>query len=136
MSERSTSLPLLAILSPHLPPIVLEMKHGDILNIECKDWRDGDVVFANSTCFDEPLMNKIANIAGSILLLILLVTSSSLVGMKKGSFFITLTKRLNIADFQVLEYELHEMSWGSATVYIHQKTTDPREIVVESDDEA
>lgn len=55
--------------------------------------------------------------------------------MKKGSFFITFTKSLNINDFQVLEYELHEMSWGSATVYIHQKTTEPREVAVDSDDD-
>jgi hypothetical protein len=56
--------------------------------------------------------------------------------MKKGSFFISFTKRLNISDFQVLEYELHEMSWGGATVYIHQKVTDPREAkAIDSDDE-
>jgi hypothetical protein len=66
----------------------------------------------------------------------LFIACWTLVGMKKGSFIITLTKRLNVADFQVLEYELHEMSWGSATVYIHQKTSDPRQIEVESDDEA
>lgn len=56
--------------------------------------------------------------------------------MKKGSFIVTLTKRLNSSDFQLLEYELHEMSWGGATVYIHQKTTDSREIEVDSDDDA
>lgn len=28
-----------------------------------KDWRDGDVVFINSTCYDEGLMTKIANLA-------------------------------------------------------------------------
>lgn len=55
--------------------------------------------------------------------------------MKRGSFFITLTKRLPIADFDVLEYELHDMSWGGATVYIHQKSTEPREISPDSDDE-
>jgi hypothetical protein len=53
--------------------------------------------------------------------------------MKRGSFFITLTKRLPIADFDVLEYELYEMSWGAATVYIHQKSTEPREINPDSD---
>jgi hypothetical protein len=53
--------------------------------------------------------------------------------MRRGSFFITLTKRLPCSDFQILEYELHEMSWGEATVYLHQKTTDAREI--DSDDE-
>ena len=47
--------------------------------------------------------------------------------MKKGTFFVTLTKRLPSQDFVVLEYEMHQMSWGGATVYIHQKITDPRE---------
>ena len=49
-----------------------------------------------------------------------------LVGMRKGSFFITFTKRLPASDFTVLEYELHPQSWGSSTVYIMQKNTDPR----------
>lgn len=123
-----------SLLSFIISVVVVEVKHGDILNLECKDWRDGDLVFVNSTCFDESLMNKIANIAGlgySIYLL-----NYVIVGMKKGSFIVTLTKRLNSSDFQVLEYELHEMSWGGATVYIHQKTTDARNIEVDSDDDA
>mmetsp|Transcript_13942 Transcript_13942/g.20854 ORF Transcript_13942/g.20854 Transcript_13942/m.20854 type:complete len:272 (+) Transcript_13942:85-900(+) len=100
---------------------VVDMKHGDILDMEFKDWRDGDVVFANSTCFDDSLMHKIAALA---------------VGMRKGSFFITFTKSLPIADFEVLEYELYDMSWGGATVYIHQKITEPREISPDSDDDS
>mmetsp|Transcript_2302 Transcript_2302/g.3527 ORF Transcript_2302/g.3527 Transcript_2302/m.3527 type:complete len:273 (-) Transcript_2302:197-1015(-) len=99
---------------------VVDMKHGDILDMAFKDWRDGDLVFANSTCFDDNLMNKIAALA---------------VGMRKGTFFVTFTKCLPISDFEVLEYELHDMSWGGATVYIHQKTTDPREINPDSDDD-
>jgi hypothetical protein len=55
--------------------------------------------------------------------------------MKKGSFFITLTKRLPIHDFEVLEYELHEMSWGGATVYIHQKSTESRVLTAEEQEE-
>lgn len=46
--------------------------------------------------------------------------------MKKGSFFLTLTKRLPCTDFVILEYELYKMSWGEATIFIMQKTTDPR----------
>ena len=38
----------------------------------------------------------------------------------------TLTKRLPSSDFVVLEYEMHQMSWGGATVYIQQKVTDAR----------
>jgi hypothetical protein len=44
--------------------------------------------------------------------------------MKMGSFFITLTKRLPTLDFVVLEYEMHKMSWGEATIFIMQKQTD------------
>ena len=46
--------------------------------------------------------------------------------MRKGSFFISFTKRLLSPDFTVLEYELHNQSWGASTVYIMQKNTDPR----------
>lgn len=48
--------------------LVIDMKQGDILNMDLKDWRDGDVVFANSTCFDENLMSKIANLAGNLII--------------------------------------------------------------------
>ena len=41
-----------------------------------------------------------------------------------GSFFITLTKRLPSLDFVLLEYEMHQMSWGEATIFIMQKQTD------------
>jgi hypothetical protein len=30
--------------------------HGDITIV---DWSDGDVIFANSTCFDDALMEKV-----------------------------------------------------------------------------
>ena len=98
----------------------LQMVRGDMLaiNTESKDaieedWTDGDIVFANSTCYDDELMLKISNAA---------------VGMRKGTFFISFTKRLPAPDFKVLEAELHPQSWGAATIYIMQKTTDPREI--------
>jgi hypothetical protein len=31
--------------------------------MKMKDWRDGDIVFINSTCYDENLMTKIAAVA-------------------------------------------------------------------------
>jgi len=40
------------------------MIHGDFLKLRTKDWRDADVVFMNSTCFDESLMGKVAVVAG------------------------------------------------------------------------
>ena len=44
---------------------------GDFLNLDMKDWRDGDVVFANSTCYDDNLMEKISKIAGIFLCLLI-----------------------------------------------------------------
>jgi hypothetical protein len=56
--------------------------------------------------------------------------------MKKGSFFITMTKRLPSSEFEILEYEMYRMSWGEATVFISQKTTECNEDAEhESDDE-
>ncbi len=42
------------------------MQNGDITNIEFNDWSDADIVFANSTCYDDALMEKLSNIAGNI----------------------------------------------------------------------
>ncbi len=93
---------------------------GDFLDMKVRDWRDGDVVFANSTCYDEELMAKIAEKA---------------IGMKKGSFFISFSKRLASEDFVILEHEMMKMSWGEATVYIMQKMTDPRNLEVPNEDD-
>ena len=49
--------------------------------------------------------------------------------MKKGSFFITMTKRLPSSEFEILEYEMYRMSWGEATVFVMQKTTESNEDV-------
>ena len=38
-----------------------------------------------------------------------------------GTFGITFTKRLPSKKYEVLESEVHQMSWGSATVFIHKK---------------
>lgn len=57
--------------------------------------------------------------------------------MKKGSFFVTVTKRLpSKVDFLIIEYEMHPMSWGYATVYIHQKITEPHLSKSEEDSDA
>ena len=49
--------------------------HGDATVI---DWRDADVVFANSTCFDDALMDKLATCASNL---------------RDGTFFITTTRK-------------------------------------------
>lgn len=86
------------------------MLNGDMLDPEFKDWSDADVVFANSTCYSDTFLEQICDMA---------------LALKKGAFVITFTKQLPSTDFEVLEYELHDMSWGAATVYIMQKITNP-----------
>jgi hypothetical protein len=104
------------------------MIHGDFLKLHTKDWRDADIVFANSTCYDETIMQKMAKIACESLCVLCcprLIASISSGGMKKGSFVITLTKRLPSTDFAVIESDMHKMSWGEATIFVLQKVTEP-----------
>ena len=88
-----------------------DMLARDTLSLSSHNWQDGDVVFANSVCFDDETFHRLANIA---------------VGMKKGSFFITYSERLPVADFTVVDVSIMMQSWGHAKVYIMQKNTDPR----------
>ena len=46
-----------------------QMIHGDFLKTRTKDWRDADIVFANSTCYDEATMSKMSKIARKRLLI-------------------------------------------------------------------
>lgn len=41
----------------------VELVHGSILEV---DWSDGDVVLANSTCFEEDLMKALAHKAAEL----------------------------------------------------------------------
>ena len=70
------------------------------------DWTDGDVIFANSTCFDDNLMMSMSKMAE---------------GCKPGAIFVTFTKGLNSKAFELLERKRYTMSWGPATVFIHRK---------------
>ena len=84
---------------------------GDFLTTERSegeyfDWTNGDIVFANSTCFSFDLMQKISKMAEK---------------MKSGTIFISLTSSLSSSCFKIVyEYTL-PMSWGAATCYIHQR---------------
>ncbi len=91
---------------------VLEFVQGDFTNLALCDWpREADICVCNSTCFDDALMEKLAALAA---------------GMKQGSFFVTLTKKLPSSDWKVLDETLYMMSWGGATVVTQQKMTPPR----------
>lgn len=96
----------------------VQMMLGNMLRFDVKDWRDGDIIFINSTCYDEAIMITLSKMSK---------------GLKKGAFVISLTKQLPSEDFEVLEYEMYKMSWGDATIFISQKITDANQ--EESDDE-
>lgn len=95
---------------------------GDIL---VEDWSNADMVFANSTCFNATLMEGIYQ--RSLL-------------CKKGTFFVTMSKRLPHAEKQdpdlpnpnlhwefILAIKL-KMSWGMATVNVQRKITHPVQV--------
>lgn len=70
---------------------------------------DGDVVFANTHCFDPEMMLALSRLAG---------------GMKPGSFFICTTFKLDEVEsggFRTIREFKAEMSWGVANGYILQK---------------
>ena len=46
------------------------MIQGDFLKMQTKDWRDADVVFANSTCYGEELMTKLGRLACKLITLL------------------------------------------------------------------
>ena len=73
------------------------------------DWSDGDIVFANSTCFSDDLMVALSDKAEAL---------------KKDSIVITFTKSLSSSQFEVIKKIRYKMSWGPATVYIHHKVVE------------
>ena len=81
----------------------VEVYHGSFLEF---DWSDGDLVFANSTCYDDKLMIDISKMAERL---------------KPGSIFVTFTKGLTSSKFELLEKKRYKMSWGPATVFIHRR---------------
>jgi hypothetical protein len=82
---------------------LIEFINGDLTKI---DWSDGDIVFANSTCFDEPLMKYISETCDQC---------------KVGTFIITLTKPCVNPNLKQILTESSMHSWGFATLHIRQK---------------
>ncbi|GMI09361.1 hypothetical protein TrLO_g6810 [Triparma laevis f. longispina] len=81
----------------------VEFHQADFLKF---DWSDGDLVFANSTCFTDELMAAIAERSK---------------GMKAGSYLVTFTKGIISDAFELVEKKRYVMSWGPATVFIHRR---------------
>lgn len=77
---------------------------GDFLNIP---FFDGDIIFANSTCFDEELRNKLENL---------------FLKLKKGTRILMLTHFLkNNLHFKLIASKIFLQGWGEATVNFYQK---------------
>jgi hypothetical protein len=81
----------------------VDLINGDILNV---DWSNADIVYAHSTCFHKNLMNLIGKRANL---------------MKQGSFFITTSQKLPSDEWEILDKETYNMSWGTAEMFIYQR---------------
>lgn len=75
----------------------IELYRGSILDLTVCDWTNGDVVYANSTCFSNDLFLGMAKIA---------------MKMKKGSVMITLSQLLpSWTGFELFRETREQMSW-------------------------
>jgi SAM-dependent methyltransferase len=72
------------------------------------NFADADVIFANSTCFDQKLMDDL---------------TAQLNHLKKGSFVTLLTQTIDSKEFELI-YETGEIeySWGNPTTRVYKKT--------------
>lgn len=86
-------------------PRSISFVHGDVLD-PAHSWADGDVVFANSTCFDAGLMDGIAARAEQL---------------RPGAVLITFSMAIRSLWFKVVYKKRYTMSWGPATVFVHIK---------------
>ena len=86
---------------------IVKFVNGDCSYI---DWSYGDIVFANATCFDALLLEKLG-------------TQACL--LKAESFFIMLSHKLpaKICDpyFDLLQTDSIDVDWGRATLYIYKR---------------
>jgi SAM-dependent methyltransferase len=92
---------------PNLHPanqkVVVDYIHNDLFD---HDWSNGDVVFMQTTCFNENLMERLEEQAESL---------------KPGSMVITLSKYLRSPSFKIVTQKKYPFGWGEATVFIHKK---------------
>jgi len=87
-------------------PNTLNLINGDFLQ---ENWKDANLMLANSTCFSEELIKKISNKANN--------------ECKKGTIIVTFSKRLNNlnSDWESKRGFRRLMTWGIATVFIHRR---------------
>lgn len=80
---------------------------GDIL---AYDWSDGDIIFANSTCFTMPMFRKIAEKCKDLAV---------------GSYVITYSTELQSPYLKTVSEKEYVQSWGKCTVFTHIRIADP-----------
>mmetsp|Transcript_26649 Transcript_26649/g.42247 ORF Transcript_26649/g.42247 Transcript_26649/m.42247 type:complete len:320 (-) Transcript_26649:190-1149(-) len=85
----------------------LKFVKGNLLKA---NWSDASVIFINSTCFSNKLMENIAKQA---------------VSLKTGACVVTLTRPMVSPYFRLLDSKKYSMSWGDATAHIHIRTEKP-----------
>jgi hypothetical protein len=86
----------------------VELVCGSFL-ADVHEWSDSDIAFANSTCFPNDLVMKLA-------------VRSQL--MRPGSRFVTFTVALDSPYWKVIYRERMLMSWGMATVFVQERLSD------------
>jgi hypothetical protein len=75
----------------------IEFYNGSLTDLSLYDWTQGDIVFANSTCFDDNLFLFIESVCDRI---------------KPGSYLVTLSQSINLPAVLELAAELRlDMSW-------------------------
>jgi hypothetical protein len=77
------------------------MIHADMFE---QSWEDAGILFANSTCFNREMMDRLAAMP-----------------VRPGTLAVTLTKNFQSDLWEVLESERKNMSWGDATVFISKR---------------
>lgn len=79
----------------------IEFIFGDMFN---ESWTDASFIFVNSTCFDSKMMEMISNRE-----------------VNPGTWAVTLTKALKSSKWVIKQSLRKPMSWGEATIYIHER---------------
>lgn len=80
-----------------------DVKQDSFLNY---NFQDVNLVFANSTCFDDDLMNSLIE---------------KLSVLVEGSYVITVTRQIDHSNFECIHKSFYKMNWGSPTVYVYKK---------------
>lgn len=104
-------------LNSFLSQTSISQSNTPIIDVMCSDfrvnheWHTADVVFVNSTAFDELLMHDLSRCCEYLLL---------------GSIVVTLTRRLSSPHFRLIEEARYPCSWGDADAFIHVKVQPKR----------